>query len=209
MTIPEVDELADAIVWAWYPGQQGGNAVADVIFGDANPAGRLPITFPKSVDQLPPYEDYSMQGRTYRYMTDEPLYPFGFGLSYTDFEYGDVELSGTELTEDSPLEVTITVKNSGKMDGHEVVQLYFSSDSEGEGAPISSLVGFRSVFIEAGREATVEFTIEPEQMMLFDESGQRQFVEGTYTVHAGGVSPGNRGEALTGSKLRTARVKLH
>jgi beta-glucosidase len=208
MTIPEVGELADAIVWAWYPGQQGGNAVADVLFGDANPSGRLPVTFPRSVDQLPPFEDYGMRGRTYRYMTGEPLYPFGYGLTYTSFEYGEVRLSSATVKRGTALEVEVTVKNTGDRDGTEIVQLYLSSNDAGFEVPRSSLVGFRAVAIPAGEERAVRFTVAPEQMKVVNDAGDKVWVNGVHTLEVGGVSPGARGEALTGRPLRSADFTL-
>ncbi|MEL6824549.1 MAG: glycoside hydrolase family 3 C-terminal domain-containing protein, partial [Calditrichota bacterium] len=123
MNLAEVHELADAVLFAWYPGQEGGSAVADIIFGNAVPSGRLPVTFPKSLEQLPPYEDYNMAGRTYRYMTAEPMYPFGFGLSYSSFSYEDVELSSKSIKKGKTVEISCKVINSGKHAADEVVQL--------------------------------------------------------------------------------------
>ena len=208
MTIPEVHELADAVLFAWYPGQQGGNAVAEIIFGDANPSGRLPITFPESLEQLPPFEDYSMKGRGYRYMTEKPLYPFGYGLSYSSFEYGDVKLSRAELDQGEALDVQVTVKNTGSMDGDEIVQLYISVDDAGFEVPNSTLIGFKPVSIAAGEEAVVSFAVSPEQMMAFDHDGNRVFVKGGHTLHIGGASPGPRSEELTGKAIRTAGFTL-
>src|SRR5690606_41519331 len=111
MNLQEVHELADAVLLVWYPGQEGGTAVADVLFGNVSPSGRLPITFPISLDDLPPYEDYNMQGRTYKYMDVKPMYPFGFGLSYTSFEYGDIGLSEKRVRRNNSLTATVTVAN--------------------------------------------------------------------------------------------------
>lgn len=208
ITTPEIEELADAILFAWYPGQQGGAAVADVIFGDTSPSGRLPITFPMSVDQLPPYEDYSMKGRTYKYMTEKPLYPFGYGLSYTTFEYGEPQLSERNVTSGEPLEVSVAIANAGDVDATEIVQLYITSDSADFDVPISSLIGFRPVEIAAGEKRSVSFTVTPEQMDVFDEEGERRRVPGSYTLHVGGVSPGPRGAELTGAALKTVKFNL-
>lgn len=206
--MPEIEAMADAILFVWYPGQQGGNAVADVIFGDVSPSGRLPITFPVSADQLPPYEDYSMRGRTYKYMTEAPFYPFGYGLSYTRFEYEDVTLSDRRLRPGETIEVEVTVRNAGDMDADEVVQLYLSTEDAAFEVPISTLVGFRRVNIPSGATRVVSFTVTPEQMQVFDEAGNRQFAPGTHTFHVGGVSPGKRGETLTGVKQRQASFEL-
>ena len=205
---PEIEDLADAILWVWYPGQQGGMAVADVIFGDYSPSGRLPITFPASVDQLPPYEDYSMAGRTYKYMSEKPLYPFGYGLSFTTIEYGEPQLSARDVKSGEALEVSVSIANTGQMDTTEIVQLYITSNSADFDVPISSLIGFQPIEIAAGEKRSVMFTVSPEQMDVFDSDGNRQRVKGTYTLHVGGVSPGPRGEELTGTALRTARFNV-
>ncbi len=206
---PEIEDLADAILWVWYPGQQGGNAVGDVIFGNHNPSGRLPITFPMSTEQLPPYEDYSMAGRTYKYMTEEPWYPFGYGLSFTSFEYSEPELSSGTVKSGDALEVTVRVRNAGVTDGREIVQLYITSEDADFDVPRSSLIGFKPVEIAAGAEQSVTFTVKPEQMDVFDPDGKRQRIKGRYTLHAGGVSPGERGEELTGSALQTVEFKVN
>jgi beta-glucosidase len=205
---PEIEELADAILFAWYPGQQGGAAVADVIFGDHNPSGRLPITFPRSTDQLPPYEDYSMAGRTYKYMTEKPWYPFGYGLSFTSFEYAKPELSSASVESGDPLEVTVRVRNTGETDGREIVQLYITSEDAGFDVPQSTLIGFKPVEVAAGGEESVTFTVKPEQMDVFDAEGQRQRIKGRYTLHAGGVSPGERGAELTGAALQSIQFTV-
>ncbi len=208
ITMPEVDEIADAILFAWYPGQQGGNAVADIIFGDVSPSGRLPITFPASVNQLPPYDDYSMQGRTYKYMTETPLYPFGYGLSYSRFEYGDIGLSSSELQRGEDLELAVTVRNVGDVDAEEVVQLYHSASDAEIDVPISTLIDFRRVHLSAGESKVLKFEVTPEQMQVFDAEGKRQFTDGTHTLHVGGVSPGRRGAELTGSAPETVSFEL-
>jgi len=208
ITMPEVEELADAILFAWYPGQQGGKAVADVIFGDTNPSGRLPITFPRSVEQLPPYLDYSMAGRTYRYMTQTPLYPFGYGLSYTSFDYGEVKLSSDEVKAGDTLELEVVVGNNGDRDGVEIVQLYHSVEEAAFDVPLSTLIGFKSVTIPASGQKAVRFSISAEQMKAFNPEGKAVFVPGNHTLYVGGVSPGQRGEDLTGIPLKSARFIL-
>ena len=126
IALGEVEDLVEAILFVWYPGMEGGKAVADVLFGDVSPAGKLPLTFPKSLDQLPSFDDYSMDGRTYRYMTEEPLYPFGFGLSYSAFEYADLKLDKSEIGIGDSLNVSVTVKNTGDRTAPEVAQFYLS-----------------------------------------------------------------------------------
>jgi len=194
--IPDVHELADAILYVWYPGEQGGVAVADVIFGDASPSGRLPLTFPKSTDELPPYEDYSMVGRTYRYMTAEPLYPFGFGLSYSRFEYSDLKLDNTQPRPGDAVRATVTVKNTGTVVSDEVVQLYLTDIEASAQTPISSLKGFHRIRLEPGQHREVVFTITPEMMSLVDENGNSSLEPGQFRVTVGGCSPGKRGTDL-------------
>ncbi|UOQ77344.1 glycoside hydrolase family 3 C-terminal domain-containing protein [Hymenobacter sp. 5516J-16] len=161
MNLAEVHELADAVVLAWYPGEEGGNAIADVVFGKVSPSGKLPITFPKSLDQLPAYESYGMLGRTYRYMTQEPMYPFGYGLSYAKFEYSGLKLP-KRAAKNKPVEVEATVRNTGKMAGEEVVQLYLThTPRQGQQVPRYALKNFRRVQLQPGASTTVRFTLTP------------------------------------------------
>jgi beta-glucosidase len=184
-----------AIVEAWYPGQAGGTAIADVLFGDYNPAGRLPVTFYKSADQLPPFEDYDMMGRTYRYFQGEPLYPFGFGLSYTRFTYRLLTLPKAASAK-REAKVQVEVLNAGKLAGEEVVQLYLKRRGEQGPAPIRSLAGFERVALRPGEKRIVEFTLTPRQLAP----------PGTVEISVGGKQPGFHGAAdasttqvLTGS----------
>ena len=183
-------ENLPAIVLAWYPGQQGGNAVGDVLFGDTNPAGRLPVTFYESVSQLPPFADYAMEGRTYRYFRGEPLYPFGHGLSYTRFEYSDLRLSRTRLAPLDRLEVSLDVKNAGSRDGDEVVQLYARDVETTKGAPIRQLRGFERIRLTAGEERRVVFTLVPERDLAhYDEARKAFAVEpGEFEIEVGASS---------------------
>jgi beta-glucosidase len=183
-------ENLPAIVLAWYPGQQGGNAVADVLFGVTNPAGRLPVTFYESVSQLPPFADYSMEGRTYRYFRGEPLYPFGHGLSYTRFEYSDLRLSRTRLGSLDRLGVSLDVKNAGARDGDEVVQLYARDVQPGKGAALRQLRGFERIRLKAGEERRVAFTLVPERdLSRYDETRKAFAVEpGEYEIEIGASS---------------------
>jgi beta-glucosidase len=145
-----------AIVELWYPGQAGGTALADVLFGDANPGGRLPVTFYKSADQLPPFDDYNMKGRTYRYFEGEPLYPFGYGLSYTTFRYGKLNVP-PEVKNGAGMKVSVEVENSGKRAGDEVVELYVKRE-------VRSLQGFQRVSLKPGEKRLVEFSLSPQQV---------------------------------------------
>jgi len=201
MAIPEVHELADAILYVWYPGEEGGNGVADVLFGDACPSGRLPVTFPKSLEQLPPYEDYGMAGRTYRYMTEEPLYPFGFGLSYTEFAYSGLTLAPSAVRKGEAVEVVVTVENVGRVAGEEVVQFYLRDVRASVETPIHALKGFCRVALKPRESKTVRFRITPELMCLIGNDGRAVVEPGEFVVTVGGVSPGSRGGALGSAKL--------
>jgi len=208
MAIPEVMDFADAVLFVWYPGQEGGRAVADVLFGDVNPAGRLPFTVPYSVDDLPPFEDYSMRGRTYRYMEKEPLLPFGFGLSYTRFAYERIEISGAEIAADGTLEARVTVRNVGERDGDEVVQLYLEQPGAGETAPLRKLVGFERIHLRAGETATVRFELGEQALRQFTEEGEPVVRAGDYTLHAGGAVPIPRSVALGAPEPVTAHFRV-
>jgi beta-glucosidase len=190
-------ETLPAIVLAWYPGQQGGNAVADVLFGDANPAGRLPVTFYESAAQLPPFADYGMEGRTYRYFRGEPVYPFGFGLSYTRFEYSGIQLSRSALGVADRLEVSVGVKNAGARAGDEVVQLYVRRAGSAKPAAIRTLRGFERVGLAAGQQKRVRFTIVPERDLATYDEERKAYVaaSGTYEIEVGSSSRDVRARA--------------
>jgi beta-glucosidase len=179
---------AGAILEAWYPGEEGGTAVADVLAGDYNPAGRLPVTFYKSVAQLPPYGNYSMLGRTYRYFSEAPLYAFGYGLSFTTFSYGNVRADRKELQGSEPVTVSAEVANSGALAGDEVVELYVSH-SELDGAPIRSLVGFQRIHFAPGETRTVTFTLHDRELSVVDEDGARRVPKGVVSIWIGGGQP--------------------
>lgn len=192
MVIPEVEELADAILFAWYPGQEGGRAVGDIIFGDYSPSGKLPVTFPENMEQLPPFEDYSMKQRTYRYLTGEPLYPFGYGLSYSNFSYSGIAVSDAVLSKNDSLNVWVKLTNNGKMDADEVTQFYVQTPGAGTNQPLSSLKGFVRKHVKAGQTVTVNLTINRNDLYTYDEIGKKQLLKGKYTIIAGNASPGKR-----------------
>ena len=179
-----------AILAAWYPGGEGGSAVADVLFGNYNPAGRLPVTFYKTVDQLPPFTDYSMQGRTYRYFKGEPLYPFGYGLSYTNFVYSDLRIDSKSVRAGQPVNVSVDVTNAGERLGEEVVQLYLTDAAASAPVPIRNLVGFDRISLRPREKRSVSFTITPRQMSLIDDGGKRVIEPGEFTIFVGGGQPG-------------------
>jgi beta-glucosidase len=183
-------ENIPAIVEAWYPGEEGGNALADVLFGRYNPAGRLPVTFYNSVNDLPAFEDYSMEGRTYKYFRGKPLYPFGYGLSYTTFKYSDLKIEKPEITtKDENVVVTLKLTNTGKLDGDEVVQLYFSQPAGLKDQPIKALAAFKRMNVKSGAVADVQLTIPVSQFRHFDTTiGDYKIEPGEYTLLVGGSS---------------------
>lgn len=183
LAVPFAKENAGAIVQAWYPGQAGGEAVADVLFGDYNPGGRLPVTFYAATEDLPRFEDYSMANRTYRYFTGTPLYPFGYGLSYTTFRYSGLKVSGSGTRK-----VSVTVTNTGRRAGDEVVQLYVGQDSP-LASPNPRLAGFTRVHLKPRQGKTVTFYLRPQDLAVVDESGARRQVPGTITLYVGGGQP--------------------
>jgi beta-glucosidase len=197
-----------AIVEAWYPGQAGGEALADVLFGDYNPAGRLPVTFYRSVEDLPPFEDYRMEGRTYRYMIREPLYPFGFGLSYSRFEYTDLSLERPEMSAGESLSVTVKVSNTGERAAAEVVQFYLSDLEASAPVPLHHLVGFERVLLEPGESHRLQFTLTPEMMSFFDEHAKLTLEPGDFRLEVGGCSPGKRGLELGAPTPVTATFRV-
>ena len=187
------NENVPAIMAAWYPGGEGGTAIADVLFGDYNPGGRLPVTFYKSVDQLPPFTDYRMQGRTYRYFKGEPLYPFGYGLSYTKFAYGDLRFDVKSVKAGEPIKVSVDVTNAGDKEGDEVVQLYLTDVAATAPVPIRTLVGFDRITLKPREKRAVTFTITPRQMSLIDDAGKRVIEPGEFAISIGGSQVGLKG----------------
>lgn len=181
-------KACEAILQAWYPGQAGGTAVAEVLFGDYNPAGRLPVTFYRNVSQLPDFEDYNMTGRTYRYMNEAPLFPFGYGLSYTTFSYGKPVLENDKITATGTLRLTVPVTNAGKRDGEEVVQVYLKKQDDTEG-PVKTLRAFKRVLIPAGKTVEVEFELAGKALEWWNaETNTMRVCAGKYDVLVGGDS---------------------
>jgi beta-glucosidase len=182
------DENLPAIVEAWYPGGEGGAAVAGVLAGDFSPSGRLPVTFYKSVDQLPAFEDYSMAKRTYRYFEGEPLYPFAYGLSYTSFSYSHPRVDNANVAADGPVTVSVDVANSGAMAGDEVAQIYLTHPGAA-GAPLRALQGFQRIHLSRGQKKTVSFTLHGRELSIVDEAGKHRIVPGKVEVWVGGGQP--------------------
>ena len=179
---------ANAILDAWYSGEEGGAAIAETISGDNNPAGRLPVTFYKGVDQLPDFSDYDMKNRTYRYFTGTPLYPFGFGLSYSKFAYSGLKVSSPTLKAGDPLSVDVDVKNSSAKAGDEVVELYLSFPKV-PGTPIRALRSFQRVHLDGGADQHVHFDLSPRDLSAVTEAGDRVVASGTYIINVGGSQP--------------------
>ncbi len=185
------DQNIPAIVEAWYPGGEGGHAVAGLLAGDFSPAGRLPVTFYKSVDQLPAFGDYAMKGRTYRYFTGEALYPFGYGLSYTRFSYAAPKLSTSRIGPDGELGLSVAVSNVGPRDGDEVVQLYVAHPGS-PNAPFRALARFERIHLAKGETRQVSFTLDARALSTVDDKGERRLAPGPVTLWIGGGQPGNR-----------------
>ncbi len=202
-----VDKKVDAVLEAWYPGQEGGNAVADILFGDYNPSAKLPVSFVRSMDQLPEFTDYSMQNRTYRFMESDPLYPFGFGLSYTDFEYSGLELSQTEFESDfsGEIEVKVKIKNTG---GKEITELYLK-DLEAS-VPVSKyeLRGIKTVELAAGEEKEIEFTLTPRDFALINEEGKAVLEVGRFKIFVGGSQPDMYSLQLNNNQVLSSEIKV-
>jgi beta-glucosidase len=195
----------DALMECWYGGQSQGTAVADILFGDYNPAGRLPVTVYKSLDQLPPFEDYHMTGKTYRYFKGEPLYEFGYGLSYTSFTYKNLRYPKKAETSENA-EISVEVTNTGNRDGDEVVQLYVSHKHTGEEQPIRSLKGFKRIFLKVGEKRIVKFTLTPAQMSIVKTNGEILVEPGAMEITVGGKQPDK--ESLRSSKVIKGEILL-
>ncbi|HWA74222.1 MAG TPA: glycoside hydrolase family 3 C-terminal domain-containing protein [Polyangiaceae bacterium] len=208
LSVTWAHEHVGAILQAWYPGQAAGTAIADVLFGNYSPAGRLPITFPKSLADVPEFTDYSMKGRTYRYLESEPLYPFGYGLSYGRFEYGELVLSKTKLAPGDVLEVSVTVRNVSQRESDEVVQLYLKDLEASVTVPHHNLRGFERIRLGPGASQRVSFTLSPRDLSLIDEQGRRQLEPGRFRITVGGSQPDPRSVALTGKAPLAAEFEL-
>jgi len=195
-------EHVNAILESWYPGEEGGAAVAETLSGRNNPAGRLPVTIYTGIEQLPPFEDYTMQNRTYRYFSGHPLYPFGYGLSYTTFSYSDLTLPKKAIHAGDPLTAEVTVTNTGTREGDEVAELYLSFPNV-PGAPLRALRGFERVHLKPGESQKVRFEVRDRDLSMVSEAGEPMIAEGVYSVSIGGGQPNTGLPTATG----TFRVK--
>jgi len=206
IAIPWEDENIPAIVNGWYAGQSAGTAIADVLFGDYNPAGRLPVTFYKSDNDLPDFNDYSMENRTYRYFKSDPLYGFGYGLSYTSFYYDQLKAPLTVQAGKNIL-VSARVTNKGKKDGDEVVQLYVSNQNKAIKSPLKALKGFKRIFLKAGESKTVQFTLTPQELSVTADTGDYNLLKGIVAISVGGGQPGEKKK--TTSNLVTTTITIN
>jgi beta-glucosidase len=188
LAINKESKLANAVLDAFYPGEEGGAAVAETLSGNNNPAGRLPVTFYTSLDQLPPFSDYAMKGRTYRYFTGKPLFPFGFGLSYTTFKYSDLKLSANVFKAGDPLSAEVAITNTGKLAGDEVAELYLTFPPV-DGAPLLALRGFERIHLAPGETRNVVFHLSPRDLSMISAAGDPMIAEGQYTLFVGGAQP--------------------
>ncbi len=189
LILTELSEIADALIYAWYPGQAGGYALADVLFGNASPSGRTPMTFVKSLEQLPDFVNYEMTGRTYKYMTEEPLYPFGYGLSYATFEYSNLAVQKSAKAGDT-IPVSVEVKNTSKVNADEIVQLYVSIEGAGEGkTPLRRLTDYQRIALNAGESRVVTLNIDPVSISKLKGDQKRVIESGTVTFSIGGGQP--------------------
>ena len=207
VNLQEIAEVADAIIMAWYPGQEGGDALAELLFGERNFSGRLPITFPISTEALPEFDDYSMKGRTYKYMEGNIMYPFGYGLSYGSASYGNLTLLTQKPKLGDAVQVEIPITNTGDVARTEIVQMYVSTPHAGAGAPFSQLKAFERVNLQPGESRTVRFTVTPEQLKEFQEDGSAQLLKGTYKITVGTAAPTQRTNELD-AQLRTVSFTL-
>src|SRR5690554_2132356 len=202
------DENIPAIIQGWYPGSQGGRAIASLIFGDYSPSGRLPVTFYRSTEELPDFRDYSMENRTYRYMKQEALYPFGYGLSYSKFEYSNLSLDQTNIDLGQDVNVSVVVKNVGNYEADEVVQLYLKDVEASVRVPNWELKGVKRISLKPGEEVKLDFTVAARQMALIDNDGRCVLEPGLFELFVGGSQPDSRSEKLTGQKVLKAEFTV-
>jgi len=205
LDLREVSELSDAVLYAWYPGERGGDAVADVIFGNVSPSAKLPITFPKSIDQLPPFENYSMQGRTYKYMKESPLYPFGFGLTYGKLVWEKPTVNNGEVKKDQGLEISINIRNNGSMYVEDVVQLYLTIENLGEHLPLATLIDFKRASFPQGAGRKIKFSVPYKEFSYYDSEGKKVQHHGKANITVANASPGERSKQL-GAEAFTVSV---
>ncbi|HHY81270.1 MAG TPA: glycoside hydrolase family 3 protein [Clostridiales bacterium] len=201
------DKNCRAIIQTWYPGARGGKAVAECLFGEFSPSGKLPVTFYSGSYELPDFTDYSMKGRTYRYIETEPLYPFGYGLTYSKVALKNLKLLN-KVTRESDILLSVEIENAGAYDTEEVVQIYIKDNKSKFAVPNHSLCGFKRVFLKKGETKTLKFTVLNKAMNIVDDEGNRYIDSDSFTIFAGISQPDKRSEELTGVKALSAEIKL-
>ena len=201
--LSEIYGYVDAIIYAWYLGEQGGNAIADIIFGDVNPSGKLPITIPESLSHLPDYNNYSMDNRTYRFTKHKPMYPFGYGLSYSNFVYSDISIKKEQIINGDSIELNFTLHNDSEIPGEEVVQIYIKDLKASYRTPNSSLIYFKRLFLDSGERRKINFIVNKDMMSTFNEKGNKEIESGIFKIFVGGSSPGERSQEL-GKSIKEA-----
>ena len=207
LSIPKEEPLADAILEVWYPGEEGGSAVADILFGNYNPSGRLPVTVVKGTEDLPPFDSYDMQGRTYRFLEKEPMYPFGYGLSYTRFEYRPVDLPETILA-GKDIQFDVSVKNTGKCSGETVVQVYIRDEEASVKVPKHQLVFFKRVMAETGEEKKVTVCIRARDLAVVRQNGTCVLEPGRFKIYIGGSQPDEVSRRLTDDEIWEGVIEM-
>ena len=207
MGINFADEKCNAIIQTWYPGARGGQAVAECLFGGFSPAGKLPVTFYRNVDDLPEFTDYTMKGRTYRYIETEPLYPFGYGMTYSKVRLSNLKVLN-EVTKDSDIEVSVEIENIGDYDTDEVVQFYIKDNKSKFAVPNHSLCGFKRIHLKKGESKVVEFTIRNKAMTIVDDEGNRYIDSDCFTLFAGVSQPDKRSLELTGVETLSIDINI-
>jgi beta-glucosidase len=196
IALNEVEDFIEAVVMVWYPGEEGGNALAEILFGDYSPSGKLPMTFPRSLEQLPPFDNYSMSERTYRYSSAVPLYPFGFGLGYAQFRYSNLHIDKPVIKSGDSLQATVTITNISNYSAEEVVQVYLSALNSSIPVPLHSLIDFQRVALLPMEQKCLSFIITPQMMSVINIAGNEILLEGEYRLEIGSCSPGERGQQL-------------
>ena len=196
LNLTEVEPYVDAILYAWYLGEQGGNAIADIIFGDSNPSGKLPITIPKSLSHLPLYNNYNMENRTYKFTNHQPMYPFGFGLSYSIFSYSDLSIKKDKIDIGDSIDLNFEVFNNSDFVGEEIIQVYIKDINASFRTPNSSLIFFKRIQLNAGEKKKINLVIDDNMMASFNEKGDQVVEPGNFKIFVGGSSPGVRSKEL-------------
>lgn len=207
LSIPKEEPLADAILEVWYPGEEGGSAVADILFGNYNPSGRLPVTVVKGTEDLPPFDSYDMQGRTYRFLEKEPMYPFGYGLSYTRFEYRPVDLPET-IPAGKDIQFDVSVKNTGKCSGETVLQVYIRDEEASVKVPKHQLVFFKRVMAETGEEKKVTVCIRARDLAVVRQNGTCVLEPGRFKIYIGGSQPDEVSRRLTDDEIWEGVIEM-